>query len=227
MSKEHLTQLWTWLSVVCVLFLVTTVISLQGGSEFLGRLFGEKGGAASDNNPAVGYFGAIVGGGLFLLASIAFLLHARRHCDQWHSRIPVLWLQGLNTRAWEAKLFQASVLLIFVAVPAVGIVRCIAEAESGEICEQDTKNFYKGSETNLLWAPVAKEGKQMRLRRAEAGESPCLSGVELFPRSLTPLFFYGLPFAGGAVATVAIVSLFSRRKPNLECLRERRSKLGS
>jgi hypothetical protein len=48
---------------------------------------------------------------------------------------------------WEAKVFQASVLLIFVAVPAVGIVRCIAEAESGEICQQDTNNFYKGSET--------------------------------------------------------------------------------
>jgi hypothetical protein len=40
-----------------------------------------------------------------------------------------------NTSAWEAKLFQASVLLIFVAVPAVSIVRCIVEAETRDISE--------------------------------------------------------------------------------------------
>jgi hypothetical protein len=77
----------------------------------------------------------------------------------------VVWLQGLNTGAWEAKLFQASDLLIFVAVPAVGIVRCTVEAESRDLCEQNTRNFYRGPERDLLWAPLAKEGKQMRLQR--------------------------------------------------------------
>jgi hypothetical protein len=108
MNKAHLTQLWQWLSIACVLFLVTSVISLQGGSEFLGRLFGDKL-SAGDNKPAIGYFGAIIGGGLFLLASSVLLLHARRHGDQWHSRIPVVWLEGLNTSAWEAKCFQVCI----------------------------------------------------------------------------------------------------------------------
>ena len=104
-------------------------------------------------------------------------------------------------------------MLIFVALPAVGIIRCISEAESGDICEQDTKNVYKGSETTLLWPPVAKDGKQMRLRKAGSGDAPCLSGVELFPRSLTPVAFYGLPIAAGAVGTAAVISLFWRRRP--------------
>ncbi|MES0179656.1 hypothetical protein NKJ86_13790 [Mesorhizobium sp. M0025] len=212
MNKEHLTTLWRWLSVASVLFLATTIISLQGGTEFLGRLFGDKGSSIHDNNPAVGYFGAIICSGFFLLASIAFLLHARRHGGHWHSRIPVVWLQGLDTSALEAKAFQICVLLVFVAMPLAGIVRCIGEAESGDICEQDTKNFYKGSETNLVWAPVAKERKQMRLRKADAGDMPCSAGVELFPRSWTPLGIYGLPLAAGGVAMSAILSVFLRRR---------------
>jgi len=131
-------------------------------------------------------FGAIIGGGLFFLASSVLALHARRHGDRWHSRVPVVWLESLNTGAWEAKLFQVVILVIFIALPAAAIVRCMGEAESGDICEQDAKHFYKGSETTLLWPPVAKEGHQMRLRKAGAGEEPCLSGVELFPRSWTP-----------------------------------------
>ncbi|RWO70180.1 MAG: hypothetical protein EOS17_13975 [Mesorhizobium sp.] len=211
MTKAHLTQLWQWLSVVCVLFLVASVVSIQGGSEFLGSLFGDKVGV-DDNMPATGYFGAIVGGGLFVLSSSVFLLHARRHGDHWHARIPVVWLDGLDTATREGKIFQICVLVIFVLVPVAGVMCCMAEAESGDICEQDTRYFYEGSETMLLWAPVAKEGNQMRLRQAGTGAEPCLSGVELFPRSLTPLTFYGLPLAAGVITTMALISLFSRRK---------------
>ncbi|RWO24833.1 MAG: hypothetical protein EOS10_31500 [Mesorhizobium sp.] len=147
------------------------------------------------------------------MASIALLWHARRYGNQWHSRIPVIWLEGLDTAAWEAKVFQVCILLIFVAMPFAAIVRCMAEAESGDICEQNTQNFYKGSETTLLWAPIAKEGKQMRLRKTGAGEVPCTSGVELFPRSLTPLAFYCLPLAATGMATLAVFFIFSSRKP--------------
>jgi hypothetical protein len=124
-----------------------------------------------------------------------------------------VWLEGLETRAWEAKLFQVVILIIFVALPVGGIIRCIVEAESGDICELDTKYFYKGSETTLLWPPVAKEGHQMRLRRAGAGAEPCTTGVEIFPRSWTPLLFYGLPLSAGAMTVVALMLIFLRRKP--------------
>ena len=221
MNKTHLTQVWQWLSVACVLFLVTGILSLQGGSEYLGRLFGDKGGSAADkaaisvadSKIAIGYFGAIVGSCLFLLASSALALHARRHGKRWHARIPVVWLEGLNTSAWEAKLFQVVILAIFVALPVAGNIRCIEEAESGDICELDKKHFYKGSATTLLWPPVAQEDHQMRLRRAGAGEEPCTTGVEIFRRSWTPLFFYGLPLSAGVMAAVALMLIFGERKP--------------
>lgn len=98
-------------------------------------------------------------------------------------------------------------------MPFAGIIRCMAEAESGDICEQDTTNFYKASETTLLWAPTAKEGNQIRLRKAGAGEAPCKSGIQLFPRTLTPLAFYGLPLAATGMASLAVFFVFSMRKP--------------
>lgn len=67
--RAIVTQIWQWLSVACVLFVITSVISLQGGSEFFGRLFGDKGGGLAnkgadigDSKVAIGYFGAIIGG---------------------------------------------------------------------------------------------------------------------------------------------------------------------
>jgi hypothetical protein len=96
-------------------------VSLQGGTEFVGRLFGEKGGTPITNPAGIGYFGAIVGGGLFFVASIPFLLHVRRHGERWHSRVPVVWLEGLDTAAWQAKAFQLCILLLLVFAPAVGV----------------------------------------------------------------------------------------------------------
>ena len=213
MNKKHLAQVWLWLSTACVLYLAASVISLQGGTEFLGRLFGDKGGSAVDNRPAVGYFSAIIGGGLLLLGSCVLVLHARRHGRHWHSRIPVVWLEALDTYAWEAKAYQVLILFIFLALPAAGVWRCMQEAESGDMCELDSKYVHLGSETTLLWPPLPHNAKnQMRLRKADSGAEPCKGGVEIFPRSLTPLLFYGLPLGAAASSLAAIAAIFRRSK---------------
>jgi hypothetical protein len=55
---------------------------------------------------------------------------------------------------------------------------------------------------------MRKQVNQMRLRKAGAGKSSCTSGVELFPRSFTPLFFYVVPLAGLLISALGIVFLF-------------------
>jgi hypothetical protein len=155
MNQKHLTQVWQWMSVVCVLFLVTSVVSIQGGSEFVGKLFGDKAGSLSDNKPAIGYFGAIVGGVLFLIASFVLLLHAYRHGNRWCDRVPVVWLEGLDTKVWDGKAFQIVALLLFLGIPAAGIILCVEEAEVGDICELDTTHFYTGSGTTLIKSAVS------------------------------------------------------------------------
>jgi hypothetical protein len=187
------------------------VISIQGGSEFIGRLFGDKDATIADNKPAIGYFAAVIGSALLLPASFALTLHARRHGTTWHERVPVIWLEGLNTFAWEGKLFQAVVLLVFLALPAGLIVRGIAEAETGDICELDTNHFYRGSGTTLLWPPTSLEGHQMRLRKAGAGNEPCKTGIEIFPRFGTPFLVYGLPLISGLMGLTALATIFLTR----------------
>ena len=179
----------------------------------MGRLFGDKAGEAN-NKPAIGYFGAIIGGGLFLLSSIALLLHAKRHGDHWHSRIPTVWLENLKTNAWEAQVFQICVILIFVVVPIVGIIHCMTEAESGDICEYKTTNVYTGPTTTLAWPPTAKEGQQMRLRRSGAGSAKCEDGIELLPRSLTPVGFFVVPVVAMGLAAIALGVVVFRSSPS-------------
>jgi hypothetical protein len=211
MNQKHLTQIWQWMSLACVLFILTSLISIQGGSEYIGRLLGDKGTslALPDTKPAIGYFGAIIGGGLLLFASWALALHALRYGGSWHDRIPVVWLEGLKTSAWEGMLFQAIVLVLFVGLPAVGISLCIAEAERGDICEQDTSRAYKGSDTTLLWPPKAVDPKnQMRLRREGSDQDPCTAGIEILPTFWTPVLVYGLPTAAYLMALFALGAVF-------------------
>jgi hypothetical protein len=210
MNQKHLTQVWQWISVACVLFLLTSIVSIQGGSEFVGKLLGDKGGTLPDNKPAIGYFGAMVGSGLFLIASSALFLHAWRFGSHWHNRVPVVWLEELDTSVWDGKLFQIVVLVLFLGLPAAGIVLCISEAESGDICELDKSHFYKGSETTLLSPPHALEGHQMRLRREGAGEEPCKTGIEIFPTFGTPFLAYGLPFLSFCMALAALAIILLR-----------------
>ena len=40
MSKEHLTRIWQWASITGILFVLASVVSIQGGSSFLGKLVG-------------------------------------------------------------------------------------------------------------------------------------------------------------------------------------------
>lgn len=210
MNKEHLTRIWQWASITGVLFVVASVVSVQGGSSFLGKLLGDAAGDASANRPAMGYFAAIVGGALLLVASSALALHAMRHGDRWHERVPVVWLEGLRTGTWDGGLFQVAVLLLFLGLPVLGIGKAIEVAEAGDVCELDTTRFYKGSETTLLAPPRSISGNQMRLRREGAGQTPCRDGIELLPRFGTPALVYGFPFLGGGMAIFALWAIFVR-----------------
>lgn len=210
MNAAHLSKLWGWLAVASVLYLAATVVSLQGGTEFVGQLFGEKPADVPLNNaPGIAYFGVVVGGGLFFLASLPFALHAFRFGGHWAARTPVVWLEGLDTHEWSAKIFQACVLIALVLAPAIGIVKCCLVAETGDICEQDAAHFYRGDQTTLISPPAAQDSSnQMRLRKADSKAETCKAGVELCPRSLTPVFFYVVPSLGLAVAAFGFFLLF-------------------
>jgi hypothetical protein len=145
MNQKHLTLIWQWMSVACLLFLITSIISIQGGSEFAGKLFGDKLGNVADNKPAIGYFGAVIGSVLFLVASVALSLHAHRYGRSWHERVPVLWLEGLNTSSWEGRLFQAVVMILFLALPLMGTKCASVERARATNPANQVSKFFRDS----------------------------------------------------------------------------------
>ena len=54
---------------------------------------------------------------LLLLVAAVGLLHARRYGQNWHSRFPIVWLEGLDTSKTDAKLFQMIIVILFFLVP--------------------------------------------------------------------------------------------------------------
>jgi hypothetical protein len=51
----------------------------------------------------------------------------------------------------------------------------------------------------------------MRLRKAGAGDEPCKTGIEIFPRFGTPFLVYGLPVIAGLMGLTALATIFLTR----------------
>src|SRR6267142_2325616 len=104
MNQKHLTQVWQWMSIACVLFLLTSIISIQGPISWA-SCSGTKVPRCPTISPRSVTSAPSWGGGLFLIASFVLLLHAYRHGNRWHNRVPVVWLEGLDTSIWDGKMF--------------------------------------------------------------------------------------------------------------------------
>ena len=187
MTREHLTKLWIALSLAAFVSIVGSVIVLQGGVDIFGARLPVN--AEKDGKAAVGYFVGIIGGTLLSLAFAVAILHARRHGSSWHDRLPVVWLEGLNTRSGEGQAFQAMVLIVLVVIPLIGLGRSIDVANDGWLCEQGEADapprWYKGGEWRLTNLPPYRN--QLRLMGdSDAGDCK-KQGVEL--GWFTPIVF--------------------------------------
>lgn len=211
MTKEHLTTLWVWISVAAFVYVVGSVITIQGGVDIFGAKFladREKDGVA-----VIAYFSAVIGAFLLLWALIVAILYALRHGRAWHSRIPVVMLKGLRTASIEGRIFQFITVLILVITPIFGIGRSMVVANQGAICEQTAAYappiYYAGGEWKLIALPTAQN--QLRLMRSDTVPGICGdSGVEI--GWYTPLGFGVLPVAV-AVLFIAWLVILLRPRP--------------
>jgi hypothetical protein len=80
------------------------------------------------------------------------------------------------------------------------VERDAGDPELGDICEQDTAHVYKAKKRTSLWA--------LRRGKAGSGNDACTEGVELFPRTWTPIFFYVILSMGLAIMALAVLLLF-------------------
>jgi hypothetical protein len=179
MNKQHLGKLWAAFALSAFVFIVGSVVVIQGGNNSLGaKLLVD---ASKDGKPAVGYFVAIIGGTLLSLALAVAILHARRHGAFWHDRFPVIWLDGLNTGTCEGRIFQVASFVILVLLPVYGLGRSIEVANRGWLCEQasagEQPKWHPGGEWRLLALPAHRN--QLRLMNEGKGKDCQGSGVEV------------------------------------------------
>lgn len=192
MNKKHLATLWKWLCLGCFAYVIGSVITIQGGIDIFGSKFLAD--AEKDGVAVVGYFAVIVGSCLMCLALIVAIVHAWRHGRSWHSRIPVVILDGLRTASIEGRIYQILVVLVLVILPLIGIGRSMIVANQGAICEQADEGaapvHYPGGQWRLIFMPAAEN--QLRLMSRDTKPGDCGGhGVQI--SWYTPLAFGLLP----------------------------------
>lgn len=183
MTKAHLTLLWGWIGLAATILLLASVMTVQGGVNIFDIVVPAD--REKEGNAVVAYMAVAMGTPLFCLSLLLAILHARRHGTRWHSRIPVVMLDGLNTSSWEGKVFQILVAFILVVIPTIAITHCLRVANEGYICEQAANTpppgrpvqVYPGENGTLFSLPAHSE--QLRLVRDKEAASICKSGYGL------------------------------------------------
>lgn len=213
MTQAHLNRLWTTLALAAFVYILGSVIVIQGGVDILGAKLLVT--AEKDGKPVIGYFAAIVGGVLLSLALAIAILHARRHGQFWHDRLPVVGLDGLETSSREGKVYQAFFLVVLVLLPLCGIGRSLEVANRGSLCEQalagEKPHWHKGNEFKLFLLPA--HANQLRLMKEGESEGNCGGhGVEI--GWWTPLLLAGAPGLAAALAALLLLTLW--RRPEID-----------
>ncbi len=173
MNQSHIVKLFTALGLTLLIISVNTWLVVQGGEKVLGisLISNEKAGAA--------FLGLMLCSVLLLLVAAVGLLHARRYGQNWHSRVPVVWLEGLDTSKKEAKLFQILIVILFFLVPIGAMVHFKEVVEDSWLCDQNKVAKPEQVKT-VYFKGLAGPTGQTRLVRNQSQTRDC-EGIEVFP----------------------------------------------
>ena len=122
MNTDHLRQLWGAIGTLLVFYAMNAWIVSQGGNAIFDVDLIEDG-------PRVGALVAIpICSVLLIGVSRIGSAHARHRCaDEWHSRLPVVWLEGLDTSTSGGRWYQRFFLTIFVIIPSFSLVHFVGK----------------------------------------------------------------------------------------------------
>jgi hypothetical protein len=212
MTKAHLTRLWTTLSLAAMVYIVGSVMVIQGGIDIFGAKLLVA--AEKDGKPAIGYFAAIIGGVLLSAALAIAILYARRHGTAWHDRLPVIGLDGLNTASREGQVYQAFFLAVLVVVPLLGIGRSLEIANRGTLCEQAKTGEIPRWHTSGEWRLVLLPSYKNQLRLMREGDSGGCGGHGVEIGWWTPILLVGAPALAVVLALLLLFALGRRPEPD-------------
>lgn len=162
MDKKSVTKLWFGIGVVLSFYAINTWLSSQGANPFLSITL-------LDDRRAVGaLFGIFICSPLaILLSSIGEMFIEKFGGQGWPERIPVVWLETLDTSTREGRLYQGVLLFLFVVLPALSLLHFFNVVVGTEIRDTTACSPLR------FWDVVCPEGD--RYRFGERG------GVTFFP----------------------------------------------
>lgn len=174
MKRAHLAKLFGSCGIVLVAVSLNTLLASQGGNAIL------KLPLIHDERAPMSFFALMIGSVLLLLTSATGFLYAGRSSGQWHDRIPVIWLKGLDTAAIEGQLFQLAIVGIFLALPVACFLHFIDVVWHSKLCVLGSTappvmvsdNWFKG---------IPGANNQIRLVEDLLPNGTCGKGVEVFP----------------------------------------------
>ncbi|QFT74866.1 hypothetical protein [Ruegeria sp. THAF33] len=117
MTQEHLRKLWSVLGALLAFYAANAWIVSQGGNPIFDVDLIEDG-------PGVGSLVALpICAVLTILVSRIGTAYARRSgADAWHAKLPVVWLEGLDTSTSGGRWHQLFFLTAFIIMPALSLV---------------------------------------------------------------------------------------------------------
>lgn len=182
MSQTHLTKLFSAFGILLLVILLNSWLATQGANAIL------KLPLLHEERPATAFLALGLGSVLLTLTALVGSLHARRHGADWHSRIPCVWLEDLETATWEGSLYQAVIGILFVALPLLSFWHFAGVVWKSWLCELDTAATPLGvSQAWLHGIPAAVD--QIRLvdglrsiKQPNGSFVPtCTGGIQVFP----------------------------------------------
>lgn len=145
---------------------------------------------------AIGFFGAMVGGGILLLSLLVALRYRSKFgARPWHACLPFAFVSPNAPDEWDARVFQAISILLLAVVPLVLLWICVGNAAKGTQCELDTDRWKSGGFFSLamplkpqgMFITIKKsdyENERDRLRRSNEADSMYAKAIDEEIRNL-------------------------------------------
>jgi hypothetical protein len=116
MTLAQVSKVWTAVGLFLLYYVLNTWIVTQGGQEIFGAKL-----IVTGRIPAA-MFGIPVGSLLLLLTSLIGLHYAHRTGPEWHTRIPIVGFETIDTGSREGKFYQATMLGLLSLLPLAALV---------------------------------------------------------------------------------------------------------
>jgi hypothetical protein len=195
MTPQQIGKVWVVISVFLLYYALNTWIVTQGGNEILGAKL-----IVTPRIPAA-MMGIPICSILLVITSLIGKGFAERTGARWHSRVPILGFESIDTCTREGKLYQGAVITLLSLLPGVSLIHFWRLFATAHVVT--TKNPPERIDSIWSWSALTKLDDPARICtdfNETANKISCEGNITILP-GLEPTVFAVL--TGFAVIAIA------------------------